>query len=253
MIMPLSAFRDLGRRGLDLLLPPRCIVTRQIVDRDGAVAPSAWATLTFIAAPFCESCALPFAFDAGDDGETLLCGACIADPPAFSRTRAALLYDDSSRDMILRFKHGDQTHAVTTFAPWLARAGQHVLEGADMIVPVPLHRWRLLARRYNQAALLAAAVAKRTGLVHLPDALIRNRATPSQGHRKAVERKANLRGAIKVHPRHAVGLKGKVIVLVDDVMTTGATANECGRILKRAGAADVRVLALARVPLASVG
>ena len=175
------------------------------------------------------------------------CAACLTHPPAYDAARAALVYDDASRPLILKFKHGDRTHAVRSFTPWLARAGADLLDGADLIVPVPLHRWRLIARRYNQAALLGTALSAASGVPHDPRLLIRRRATKSQGHMTAAARAANVRGAFAVAKGQAAALKDKTVILIDDVYTTGATVEACAKTLKRAGAREVRVLALARV------
>ncbi len=233
-----------AKKCIDLLLPPRCIVTGRVVDRQGAIAHEAWQALSFIADPMCRRCGLPFAFDAGAGA---VCGACLARPPHYEQARAALVYDDASRDMILRFKHADHLHAVHSFVPWLRRAGAEMLGAADVLVPVPLHRWRLLKRRYNQAAVLAWALGRDCGLAVMPDGLIRTRSTPAQGHMNAGERHRNVRNAFAVHPARTAALEGRRVVLIDDVLTTGATAGECVRALKKAGAAEVSVLALARV------
>ena len=242
--MQIQCFAEIAaKKCLDLLLPPRCIVTGRIVGQAGAIAHEAWRDLSFIGDPLCGLCGLPFAFDAGQDS---LCGNCIASPPAYDRARAALVYDDSSRGMILRFKHGDQMYAVHSFVPWMQRAGAGILAEADLIAPVPLHRWRLLKRRYNQAAVLAQALGRASGVPVLPDALIRTRATPAQGHMSFTERHMNVRNAFAVNPAHVAGLAGKRIVLIDDVLTTGATVGECAKALRKAGTAEVSVLALAR-------
>ncbi len=229
---------------LDVLLPPRCIMTGRIVERQGAVDAEAWQRLVFIAEPLCDRCGVPFPFGVE---EGAWCGACLQREPAFGRARAALVYDETSRDMILRFKHADQTHAVHSFLPWVTRAGAVLLEQADLVVPVPLHRWRLLRRRYNQAALLAQAVGRLKSVPCVPDLLMRRRATDSQGHMTAKERRRNVRSAFTVHPARKEQVAGRRILLVDDVLTTGATVEECAKALRRAGALTVDVLALARV------
>lgn len=214
------------------------------MDSPGMVAPEAWAGLSFIAAPYCKACGFPFEFSGAGDA---LCAACIAEPPEFSAARAALVYNDASRDFILGFKHGDQTQSVVTMAPWIKAAGVDILSRADVIVPVPLHRWRLLRRRYNQAALIGRAVAKEMKIAFCADALIRTRATVTQGHLNANERKKNVRSAFEMHPKCGAVIAGRKIVLIDDVYTTGATVSECAKALLKAGAADVAVLTLARV------
>ncbi len=229
---------------LDMILPPRCVVSGNIVETQGMISPKAWAELDFIATPLCECCGFPFDFEV--DGEAL-CTACLAYPPRFESARAALKYNDASRHIILGFKHADKTHLVKTFVPWLMRVGEEMVAEGDVIVPVPLHRWRLIGRRYNQAALIGQALAQETGVAHIPDAMTRVRATASQGHLSAKERHKNVKSAFAVHERHVVAIKGKTVILVDDVYTTGATAKECTKVLLKAGAAKVHVLALARV------
>lgn len=227
---------------IDLILPPRCIVSGEIVAEQGTLASRVWQDLRFITPPFCSLCGYPFEFEAGADAR---CGACIAEAPPFTAARSALVYDDVSRELILKFKHGDHLQAVPTLAGMMARAGGDVMDGADVIVPVPLHRWRLLRRRYNQAALLAIALSRKTGVACVPDGLLRVRATESQGHMKAKDRADNVRKAFVINPKKSVA--GKIVVLVDDVYTTGATVKECARALLQGGAEEVRILAVARV------
>lgn len=232
---------------IDVVLPPRCIVTGEIVDRQGMVDAKVWRDLHFIGEPLCSCCGFPFEFQVGGTADTLLCAGCIARKPVYASARAALVYDDASRNMILKFKHADQTHAVYAFLPWLKRAGAAMLEKADYIVPVPLHRFRLWRRRYNQAALIAQVLAKDCGLPYLPDALQRHKATPSQGHLGYKERQKNVRNAFTVVPRCKTMLENKTIILIDDVYTTGATVKECAKALLKAGAKEVHILAVARV------
>lgn len=229
---------------LDLLLPPRCIVSGEPVAVQGAVAPEIWGRLNFIGDPLCRICGTPFHFrvDAAS-----LCGGCLRDTPPYDSARAALVYDDHSRDMILRFKHADQIHAVHSFVPWMRRAGADALAKADLLVPVPLHRWRLFRRRYNQAAVLSAALSRACGTLCVPDVLLRQRMTKSQGHMRFRQRRANVRGAFSVNPRYLDLVKQAKVVLVDDVYTTGSTVRECVKILKKAGATEVHVLTLAKV------
>ena len=243
-----DSIKKLICRSVDIVLPHRCLASGEIVDSGGALIPAAWQALSFISKPFCACCGMPFGF-AGESvpGEEARCASCLSDPPPYETARAALVYDDASKGMILKFKHGDQCHAVQTFIPWLVRAGAGILEGADVLIPVPLHRWRLLGRRYNQAALLAQGLSRVCGVAALPDALVRKRATPIQGHMSRAEREKNVRGAFAVNPRHAGALSGRRVVIVDDVYTSGATVKECAGVLKKAGVEAVHVLAVARV------
>ena len=240
MVVQMRSFIKL----IDAVLPPRCPFTGKIVDSQGTVSPEAWGQLSFITAPQCHACGFPFEFAVPGGSDGALCAACLADRPEYTKARSALVYNDASRDFILGFKHGDQTHSVVAMVPWLRQVGADILPDTDIIVPVPLHRWRLLRRRYNQAAIIGRAIAKECGKVFVADALLRTRATPTQGHLKARERADNVRKAFRLHPKRTVA--GKKILLVDDVYTTGATVRECVKVLKKAGAAEVFVLTLAR-------
>lgn len=230
--------------GVDVLLPPRCIVTGEIVGAQGTLSPQIWQDLSFIGDPKCARCGVPFSFSLDADE---ICEDCAVDVPIFDRARAALVYDDHSRSIILGFKHGDQTHAVHSFVPWLRQAGRSMFDGADYLIPVPLHPWRLLARRYNQAALIADALASEVHIEHLPCALRRVRATPSQGHLSTEERAKNVAKAFDVHRQYSERLIGKNVILIDDVYTTGATVSECARVLKSYGVAHINVLTVARI------
>lgn len=228
---------------LDLVLPPRCVVSGAPVERQGMIAPQAWSALDFIVAPFCDSCGRPFEFEVG---EGALCVECVEERPAFQTARAALKYNDSSRDLILGFKHGDKMHAVLAFIPWLERAGNDMIAQADYIVPVPLHPFRLIRRRYNQAAIMAHALARKTGKTCLPDLLKRVRPTATQGHLNPDARRKNVHKAFAVQPAFKSKIAAKNIILIDDVYTTGATVKECAETLLKSGAARVDVLTLAR-------
>ena len=237
------------RAALDVILPPRCLSCGALVERQGSLCSSCWTEVTFLADPLCRRCGLPFAFDAEAQSAVpghLECGACLAEPPPFERARAVMRYDPASRPLVLGFKHGDRTEAAAPFAAWMARSGRDLLAAADLVAPVPLHWRRLFARRYNQAALLSRALARREGLPQIPDLLLRRRATPSQGRLTRRERQRNVAGAFAVNPRRAERLRGRRLLLVDDVMTTGATVAACSRVALRAGAAAVDVLVLAR-------
>jgi ComF family protein len=226
-------FGGLSKLALDALLPPRCLACGGPVDRSGGLCAACWERIHFVAPPYCARCGFPFAFDLGSEA---LCGACSRDPPAFERVR-----------LVLGFKHGDRTEGAATFAAWLARAGRELLAEADLLTPVPLHRFRLFARRYNQAALLCRELGRSTGLPVMPDLLTRRRNTPPQGRLSAAARRRNVAGAFVVAPARRGVLGGRRVLLVDDVMTTGATISACARVLLRAGAAAVDVLVLTRV------
>ena len=172
---------------------------------------------------------------------------CTRDAPDFDRCRSALRYDDESRGLVLAFKHGDRTQSAPLFGRWMVQAGSALLRETDLIVPVPLHWTRLLSRRFNQSALLCQRIGRETGIAVLPDGLVRRRRTASQGHLTPSQRSDNVRGAFRPHPRRGARLAGRRILLVDDVLTTGSTVSACARVLRRAGAASVDVLTLARV------
>jgi ComF family protein len=229
---------------LDWLLPPRCPVTGQLVTENGTVDPAFWKQLSFIEKPFCACCGDPFPTDTAED---FLCTPCLTEKPEFKSARAALRYDDVSAPMILKLKYADSTILAPIFAVWLHRAGEEILRGADYLIPVPLHRMRLLKRRYNQAALISDALAKRSGVPHLPDILIRTRATESQGTKSKSQRHDNVKNAFTVPESKNKWIKGATLVVVDDVFTSGATAAACTQALLDAGAKEVRVLCVARV------
>jgi len=236
--------RRAGGLALDALLPPRCLSCGVAVDRQGTICPGCWTELAFLADPQCACCGYPFAYDLGPETE---CGACARGHPAFDKARSVLAYDDLSRGLVLGLKHGDRTHLAPALGTMMARAGTEVLRGGQLIVPVPLHRRRLWRRRYNQAALLGRAVGKASGLPMAPDVLVRRRATQSLGHMSPSARRRALRGAFAVPKPRRECIAGKKIVLIDDVLTTGATGEACARTLKRAGAASVALLVFARV------
>lgn len=238
--------RRVAESTLDLLLPPRCLGCGEMVAAQGRLCPSCWRGLTFLEPPWCRLCGLPLPHALP---EAPLCGRCAAQPPAYDRARAALRYDDGSRGLILAFKHADRTDITPIFAGWLSHAGAELLEDDEPVVaPVPLHRWRLLRRGYNQAALLARTFAAANGLRLVPDLLLRHRRTASQQGLGEQARRENVTAAaFRIHPRRARWITGRRVVLVDDVLTTGATLSACTTVLARAGAAAVDVLTLARV------
>lgn len=237
-----DGLRRAGRRVLDALLPPQCLACGALVADPGALCSACWEKVDFIAGPVCARCGVPFELDLGDGTR---CGGCMRQPPRFERARAVFRYDEHGKGLILRFKHADRLDMAPTFARWLLRAGADLVRDADLVVPVPLHWTRLFWRRYNQAALLTNALARLSGVPTVPDLLVRRRRTPSQGTLGREQRLRNVRGAFAVRRPEAV--RGRRVLLVDDVMTAGATAGECAGVLLAAGAAAVDVLTLARV------
>lgn len=240
----LASLRKLGGAFAAALFPPRCLACAAEAGSAGALCLACWDSVRFIDDGACRRCGIPL-----DDpyGLATECAACMARPPAYAVARSVFRYD-SARDLLLRFKHADRTDYAPAFAAWMERAGAPLCDAAEVIVPVPLHRWRLLKRRYNQAALLALALGRRTRLPVLTNAILRTRPTPSQGAMvSANARRRNVLGAFVVPPRAKAKLEGRIVLLVDDVMTTGATLEACARVLTRAGAASVLALTLARV------
>ena len=243
-------------RGTDFLLPPSCFSCGSPTSHQGDLCAGCWGDLQFITAPFCASCGLPFEFDVAHIDAQAHCGACIAVPPSFNRARSPLLYDDASKKLIIGLKHADQLEGVPAFARMMWRtlgrengATDHydLVSGVDLIIPVPLHPARLWRRRYNQSALLARGLAQ---LISVPldvTGLVRVRRTPSQGHMDRTQRLKNVKGAFRVTSTLAKNLEGKSVMLIDDVMTSGATVGECARVLRKSGAEKINVLTLARV------
>lgn len=232
-----------GRALLDLLLPPQCLTCDQPVGAPGQFCAACFRKTAFISAPCCDACGRPF--ETAGRGE--LCAACEARPPAWDAARAALMYDDQARRVLLPFKYHDRTEVARALAPLMARAGGVLLARADLLVPVPLHRWRLLGRRYNQSALLAQALARDSGRPAVLDLLRRVRRTPPLNRLSPRRRLAVLEGAFDVDPRRRAVVQDARVLLIDDVLTTGATAEACARALLEAGAGGVDVLAAARV------
>ena len=237
--------RALGRGAADLLMPPLAHDSPQTAASPGLTA-DAWSRVVFLEDPVCDGCGAAFEMDAGVFSEPR-CAACIARPYAFQRARAACVYDEASRGLILKFKHADHQPYAPLFARWLSRSAAPLLEEADAVAPVPLHRLRLLSRRFNQAAEVARPLARSAGLDFLPDALVRQTHTSSQGGKSARGRRLNVRRAFAVTAAGRRRIRGRRILLVDDVLTTGATAEACARALIEAGARAVDLAVIARV------
>lgn len=228
----------------DWILPPVCPVTGEIVDAHGMIASPAWQELRFISDPHCMMCGIPFDFEGDKASQDSVCGDCIANPKPYKKAASALVYNEGCRDLILKFKHGDRTQAVRVFLPWLMQSGSHIIGESDVIIPVPLHRMRLIKRKYNQAALLAQAIAVRSNIPCVSLALRRVRATSVQGKLGARARRVNVLKAFDLQSTYDV--KGLSVLLVDDVLTSGATVEACTNTLLDSGAKSVNVLTVAR-------
>jgi ComF family protein len=232
------------RTALDAVLPPRCLKCGDILGGENGLCAPCWQKLTWLSPPCCACCGHPFQFEPTIGS---LCGACLQKRPAYDRARAVFRYDDESRDLILGFKHADRTELAPSLARWMARSGAELIADCSLIVPVPLHWTRLALRRFNQAGLLAQAIGRLKDRPVAPQALTRKRATRSQGHLSRQARRRNVQGAMAVTERLRPLLAGRRILLVDDVITTGATAETAAKALISAGAAAVDMIALAKV------
>jgi ComF family protein len=238
------AVRQAGQAALDVLLPPLCLGCRMRIMVHDALCPACWRQIYFVRPPLCDRLGLPMPYDTGG---VMLSAAAIADPPDFDRARAVASFDGLMRELIHAFKFHDTHNARRLFGRWLAEAGRELLAGADILVPVPLARWRLLTRRFNQAQILAAETGRLAKMPVKPFALVRTQSTPHQVGLTRAQRQRNVASVFHVPSSEVTTVSGKAIVLIDDVITTGATASAAARALKRAGAHRVDVLALAIV------
>jgi ComF family protein len=235
-----AAFRTV----VDFALPPRCPGCGLIVAEEHSFCLDCWSQLVFLGEPCCARCGLPFEHDGG--GAEAQCGGCLAEPPRFDSARAAVAYGEIPRKVALKLKYGGRPGVAETMARLMAR---HLPDGAAgaLLAPVPLHRWRIWKRGYNQAALIAAALSRRSGAPLALDLLERTKATPYLRGMGPRERAATVRGAFRVPARRRPQIEGRDVVLIDDVFTSGATAGACAAALKRSGARRVSLLSWARV------
>ncbi|MFZ1470952.1 MAG: ComF family protein [Paracoccaceae bacterium] len=233
------------QRVIAAVYPPQCITCHTLVATDFGLCGVCWRETPFITGLVCDKCGSPVPGDPEDGA--VLCDECLHTARPWAQGRAAMLYRDNARRMVLALKHGDRMELARPAGHWLHQAAAPLLRPDMVAVPVPLHWWRLIRRRYNQASLLAAAVAKAAGIAHCPDALIRARNTGSQEGRGRDDRFANVGGAFQLHPRRRAWITGRPVLLVDDVMTSGATLAAATEACLEGGAAEVFVLSLARV------
>lgn len=240
---PVMAATAALRTVVDFALPPRCPGCGAITDAQHAFCLPCWQSVTFLGEPCCSRCGLPFEYDAGEGAE---CGACLAEPPSFDRLRAAVAYGEVARKVALKLKYSDRPAMAETLAYFMRR---HLKDDDDdgILIPVPLHRWRIWKRGYNQSALIAQALGRRSGLKMELDLLRRTRATPPLKGMGRRERALTVRGAFSMRSGAGAIIEGRHLILIDDVYTTGATANACAKQLKRAGARSVNIICWARV------
>ena len=242
--------REWGARLVDLVLPPRCLSCAGTVASPAALCAACWRGLALIERPFCERLGIPFAYD---HGPGMLSADAIASPPAYGRARAAVRYEGAAVGLVQRLKYRDRVDVAPLMGRLMTAAGADILAEAEMLIPVPLHPLRLWRRRFNQAAPLCQTIAAATGLPHRPFLVRRQRRTKRQVGLSRAERTANVQGAFRVGEAQKPALRGRRVVLVDDVITTGATIEAVARTLLRAGAAQVDVLVFARVITTTLG
>jgi ComF family protein len=245
---PPSRFRAfaaaVARAALDVVLPPQCLSCNRPTSAQGSLCAACWSRLRLIEKPYCARLGIPFAYDLG---EGALSAEAIADPPPFDRCRAVATFDAVARTLVHALKYRDRPELAYAMGEWMVRAGGEVVAGADVVMPVPLHRRRLWSRRFNQSALLAQAIARLSGKPFSPSSLARVRPTSQQVGLSVRARDDNVRGAFRVPADEKITVAGRRVLLVDDVYTTGATVRAATRALLRAGATGVDVLVFARV------
>lgn len=232
---------------LHAVFPPECLGCAARVEDAFAICGSCWADTPFILGAACDLCGTGLPGQTPAEGEVLICAECQRVPRAWDHGRAVFSYEGVGRKLVLSLKHGDRTDIARAAGPWLARAAHDLVQDNSLLVPVPLHWTRLAKRRFNQSALLAWSLARHCDAEVEPQALLRLRPTPTQEGRSFDARYQNVDEAIIPHPRKGEAMKGRSVVLIDDVMTSGATLAIATEACRQAGAAKVCVLALARV------
>lgn len=227
---------------LDYIYPPRCISCSELIQENGGFCGTCWSGLNFITKPYCKICCFEFSFDPGEGND--ICLKCSSNPPAFDLARSVLRFDEHSKKLIHALKYHDSTFVASNFAKIIVAMHKDIISKADFIIPVPMHKWKRLSRLYNQSQIFASEIAHLAGKKMVPDILLKTKHTKSQTGLSKKHREENLKGSIEVVKRGEI--KGKYIVLVDDVMTTGSTVDLCAKILKKAGAKSVVVICIAR-------
>ncbi|MDR2782119.1 MAG: ComF family protein [Holosporaceae bacterium] len=239
----LASLKQFILNAFDVCFPLMCCNCGEIVDSEG-ICPKCWKKIKWISEPKCKICGTPFEVNI-----TEICVNCLNNRPNFDQVIAVFEYDDSSRNILLKFKHGDATYLCPQLATWIYRASKDAIQNADLLVPVPIHFFKRLKRKYNQSELLARELEKMSGITYEPRILQKSKRTPQQEGLSKNMRLQNVRGSFSVNEKYESILQQKTVVLVDDVLTTGATANECAKVLKKHGAEKVIVLVVARVTL----
>ncbi|MFV2002281.1 MAG: double zinc ribbon domain-containing protein [Paracoccaceae bacterium] len=232
-------------RALQLIYPPQCISCEALLAEDLGLCAACWRATPFISGHVCDACGV--SLPGHDDGQKDLCDDCLRIARPWHAGRAALVYRDNARRIVLALKHGDRLELAKPAARWMLAAARPILSGGQLVIPVPAHWSRYLRRKYNQAAILAGEVARLTRSEYLPDALVRTRRTAIQDGMGFDGRFRNVAQAIKPHAKRSAALRGRNILLIDDVMTSGATLAAASQACLAAGATQVCVLALARV------
>lgn len=229
---------------LTSIYPPRCLGCGDLVDSDFGLCGKCWADTQFIAGTACDKCGTPLPGQI--DYDLIHCDSCLKTERSWSKGRAALIYGGMGRKLVLRLKHGDRQEVARPAAGWIKLAAKEILTKKTIIAPVPLHWIRLAKRRYNQSALIAKSLGDVSGLDWCPDLLLRSKRTPSLDGKTHAQRAEILTDAIKINPKRRRQMIGRPVLLIDDVMTTGATLEACAQACRAAGAADVCVSVLAR-------
>lgn len=226
---------------VDAIYPPRCLTCLEPTQKGASLCASCWSDTVFISGTVCHVCGTPLI---GEAESEIKCDNCIVHPPVWDSGRAAVLYEGNGRKVVLALKHGDRLDMARPLAEWMVRSGADLLQSVDVVTPVPLHWRRLFKRRYNQSAELARHIAEISDVSYVPDLLVRKKATPLQDGLNRQQRYENQRGVFSINPRHSIP---KRVLIVDDVLTTGATISACAEVLRGADAEQINALVLARV------